>query len=104
MTTRCSRSFIGPEILGLTALGNQKGGVLLTGHAYANAIGAINLTPANLISGNYGIGVLLRAGHDPEPRDQQLHRPGPAGPRGCRTPAAPIVNHGSRNTIRGNRT
>ena len=55
-------SFIGPEILGVSALGNQKGGVLLTGHAHANLIGALSMRPANLISGNTGIGVLLRAG------------------------------------------
>ena len=35
-------SFIGTDILGLAALGNHKGGVLLTGHAYANVIGAVS--------------------------------------------------------------
>ncbi len=55
------RSFIGPEVLGTSALGNQAGGVLLAGTAYDNAIGAPQLHPANLISGNTGAGVTLLA-------------------------------------------
>ena len=56
-----TRSFIGTEILGTSALGNQRGGVLLGGTAYGNAIGAPRLDPANLISGNAGVGVTLLA-------------------------------------------
>ncbi len=55
------RSFIGTDVLGTAALGNQAGGVLLAGTAYGNAIGAPRLHPANLISGNTGIGVTLLA-------------------------------------------
>jgi parallel beta-helix repeat protein len=55
------RSFIGTEILGTSALGNQRGGVLLAGTADDNAIGAPRLHPANLISGNTGVGVMLLA-------------------------------------------
>ncbi len=56
-----TRSFIGTEILGTSALGNQRGGVLLAGTAYGNAIGDPRLHPANLISGNTGVGVTLLA-------------------------------------------
>jgi parallel beta-helix repeat protein len=56
-----TRSFIGTEILGTSALGNQRGGVLLAGTAYGNAIGEPRLHPANLISGNTGAGVTLLA-------------------------------------------
>ena len=55
-------SFIGTQLLGVKALGNQKGGVLIAGHAYRNLIGQVTGTPANLISGNTGIGVTLRRG------------------------------------------
>jgi len=54
------RSYIGTEILGRTALGNGRGGVLIGGHAYLNAIGNFTHRPSNLISGNKGNGVKLR--------------------------------------------
>jgi hypothetical protein len=96
-------SFIGTEILGVSALGNHLGGVLLGGNASANAIGAVNLTPANLISGNDGIGVLLRAGTT---RNLVINNYIGLDRRGRRLPntGRPIVNNGSQNTIRGNRT
>jgi hypothetical protein len=96
-------SFIGPEILGVSALGNQKGGVLLTGHAHANVIGALSMRPANLISGNTGIGVLLRAGTT---RNLIINNYIGLNRRGRRLPntGRPIVNNGSGNIIRGNRT
>ncbi len=96
-------SFIGTNIQGLAALANQKGGVLLGGNASANAIGAVNLTPANLISGNDGIGVLLRAGTT---RNLVINNYIGLDRRGRRLPntGRPVVNDGSQNTIRGNRT
>jgi hypothetical protein len=54
---RVFSSFIGTGIFGLTSLGNDKGGALIAGHAYANIIGGGRTTPANLISGNTGNGV-----------------------------------------------
>jgi hypothetical protein len=56
------RSFIGTEILGTTALGNSRGGVLISGCAYLNAIGNFTHRPSNLISGNTGRGVTLLSG------------------------------------------
>jgi hypothetical protein len=96
-------SFIGTEILGLAALGNQKGGILLTGHAHANVIGAITTRPANLISGNTGVGVTLRAGTT---RNLVIRNYIGLGRRGHRLPntGRPVVNNGSRNVIRDNRT
>lgn len=96
-------SFIGTEILGVSALGNHLGGVLLGGNASANAVGAVNLTPANLISGNDGIGVLLRAGTT---RNLVVNNYIGLDRRGRRLPntGRPIVNDGSQNTIRGNQT
>ena len=96
-------SFIGTEILGLSALGNQKGGVLLTGHAHANVIGITRMRPANLISGNTGIGVLLRAGTT---RNLIINNYIGLNRRGRRLPntGRPVVNNGSGNIIRGNRT
>ncbi len=55
-------SFIGPDVLGVTALGNGDGGVLVSGHAFANSIGDNSRAPVNLISGNSGNGVSLSAG------------------------------------------
>jgi parallel beta-helix repeat protein len=56
------RSFIGTEILGTTALGNGRGGVLIGGNASLNAIGNFTHRPSNLISGNTGRGVTLLPG------------------------------------------
>jgi hypothetical protein len=56
---RVFSTFIGTEILGLSALGNGKGGVFVGGAAYANVIGSLGRPPANLISGNTGNGVTL---------------------------------------------
>ena len=55
------RSFIGTQLLGVKALGNQQGGVLIAGDAYGNLIGQTTRTPANLISGNTGVGVTWAA-------------------------------------------
>lgn len=100
---RVFSNFIGTEILGLAALGNQKGGVLLGGSAYANVIGALMKPPANLISGNSGIGVLLRSGTT---RNLVINNYVGLDRRGRKLPntGRPIVNYGSLNIIRGNRT
>src|SRR3984957_17561381 len=55
-------SFIGTQLLGVKALGNQKGGALIAGHPYGTLIGLTTLLPADLISGNTGIGVTLTSG------------------------------------------
>jgi len=44
-------SFIGTQILGVHALGNKTGGVLIAGRAFGNLIGQTTRTPSNLISG-----------------------------------------------------
>jgi len=56
------RSVIGTDIKGTSAIGNGRGGVLLSGHAYLNAIGNFTSRPSNLISGNTGNGVTLLFG------------------------------------------
>jgi hypothetical protein len=100
---RVFRSFIGTQLLGLKALGNKKGGVLIAGHAYSNLIGRTTLIPANLISGNTGIGVTLTSGtmrNSVINNYVGLDRLG----RYLRNSGIPIVNAGRGNTIRGNRT
>ena len=96
-------SYAGTNATGTSALANQKGGVLLTGHVYANVIGAINLRPANLISGNTGTGVLLRAGTI---RNLVINNYIGLDRLGRRLPntGPPVVDNGTRNIIRGNRT
>ena len=100
---RVFRSFIGTQILGLNALGNKKGGVLIAGHAHGNLIGQTTLTPANLISGNTGVGVTLSSG---TLRNSVINNYIGLDRRGhyLRNSGAPIVNSGQHNTIRGNRT
>jgi hypothetical protein len=95
------RSFIGTQLLGLKALGNKKGGVLIAGRAYGNVIGLTTLTPANLISGNTGIGVTLTSGtvrnsviNNYIGLDRVGHYLRNSGPA--------VVNTGQHNTIRGN--
>jgi hypothetical protein len=97
------RSFIGTQLLGVKALGNKKGGVLIGGNAYGNLIGLTTLLPANLISGNTGIGVTLTSRTccnavinnyiGLNRLDRYLRNSGPA-----------VVNFGRHNTIRGNWT
>jgi parallel beta-helix repeat protein len=97
------RSFIGTQLLGVKALGNKKGGVLIAGTANRNLIGLTTLLPADLISGNTGIGVTLTPGTlrnsvinnyiGLNRLDRYLRNSGPA-----------VVNIGRYNTIRGNWT
>ena len=94
-------SYIGTQILGVHALGNKTGGVLVAVRAYGNLIGQTTHTPSNLISGNTGIGVTLTDNTMQNSvinnyiglnrLDQYLRNSGRA-----------LVNTG-RNTIRGNR-
>jgi parallel beta-helix repeat protein len=100
---RVFRSFIGTQLLGLKALGNKKGGVLIAGHAYGNVIGQATRTPANLISGNTGIGVTLSSG---TLRNSVINNYIGLDRSGgyLRNSGRPIVNTGRHNTVRGNRT
>jgi parallel beta-helix repeat protein len=94
-------SFIGTQILGVKALGNKKGGVLITDNAYSNLIGQEACERPNLISGNNGIGVTLT-------RDTRqnfvinnyigLNR----FARDLPNSGPPVVNAGHSNTISGN--
>ena len=97
------RSFIGTQLLGVKALGNKKGGVLIAGNAYGNLIGLTSLTPADLISGNTGIGVTLTSGtlrNSVINNYIGLNRLG----RYLRNSGPADVNIGHHNTIRGNWT
>jgi parallel beta-helix repeat protein len=93
--------FIGTQILGVHALGNKRGGVLITDRAYGNVIGQATRPPSNLISGNTGIGVTLTGGTQKNSVINNyigLDRFG----RYLRNSGLPIVNTGRNNTIRGN--
>ncbi len=95
-------AFIGTKIMGVSALRNQQGGVLITGRAYRNWIGTPGRRPANLISGNTGAGVTLGAGsHLNRVIDNfiGLNRFGRSLPNTGRA----IVNFGYANIIRRNR-
>jgi hypothetical protein len=95
------RSFIGTQLLGVKALGNKQGGVLIAGNAYGNLIGLTTLTPADLISGNKGIGVTLTSGtllNSVINNYIGLNRLDRYLPNSGR----PVVNAGHHNTIRGN--
>ena len=96
-------SDIGTSLLGTTAMGNKKGGVLLSGQATRNLIGALTKPPANLISGNTGIGVTLTRGTS---RNQVIANFIGLNRFGRRLPntGAPIVNLGAGNIIRANIT
>jgi parallel beta-helix repeat protein len=95
-------TFIGTKIFGLQPLGNQKGGVLLGRRAHGNFIGAAGPAAApNLISGNTGNGVGLRAGtHNNRVINNYigLDRIGRYLPNSGRA----VVNRGRGNIIRGN--
>jgi len=94
-------SFIGTQILGVNALGNEKGGVLITDHAYRNLIGQEACERPNLISGNNGIGVTLTRDTSQNSVINNyigLNRFG----RDLSNGGDPIVNTGHDNTISGN--
>jgi parallel beta-helix repeat protein len=96
-------TFIGTEILGVTALGNQKGGVLVGGHAHGNLIGKPFSRRSNIISGNKGNGVTLQRGtlaNSVLNNFIGLNRFGHSLPN----TGQPIVNSGRANVIKGNRT
>ena len=99
---RVFRTFVGTTIGGLDALGNGRGGVLIGGTAFRNAIGVARLHRANIISGNHGNGVTLRAGTR---RNRvvgnfiginRIRRPLPNAGR-------PVLDLGRGNVIRSNR-
>jgi hypothetical protein len=100
---RIFSSFIGTKIGGLARLGNQTGGVLLAGTAYRNTVGKAGSRPANLISGNSGIGVTLGTGTRRNlviSNYVGLDRLGRLLPNTGRA----IVNRGKGNVIRANRS
>jgi parallel beta-helix repeat protein len=92
--------FVGTKIFGLKALGNRRGGILIGGAASANIVGSLT-TPANLISGNTGNGVTLRAGTRANIVINNyvgLDRRGRSLPNTGRA----IVNRGRQNVVRHN--
>lgn len=96
-------SYVGTSLLGTTAMGNAKGGVLLSGRATHNLIGALIRPPANLISGNNGIGVTLLGGTSRNlviANYIGLDRFG----RPLANTGRPVLNLGTGNIIHGNRT
>lgn len=95
-------SFIGTEVLGVAALGNQQGGVLIGGRASRNSIGSLSPPPANLISGNTGNGVTLQKGtlgNSVINNYIGLNR----FRRCLRNTGRALANYGSGNTSSGNR-
>jgi hypothetical protein len=97
------RSYIGTAILGVTALGNGRGGVLVAGSAYLNAIGNFTSRPSNLISGNTGRGVTLLSGTR---LDRVVNNYIGFDRLGAPLPntGIPILNLGHLNVILANRT
>ena len=98
-------SFIGTGILGLTALSNQRGGVLMAGHAYRNAIGTLRTRPpSNLISGNRGNGVTLLTRTSFNRVVGNFIGLDRTGRRRIPNAGRPVLNLGRHNLILANRT
>ena len=55
-------NFIGTNAAGTAAIGNKKGGVLITDDASTNTVGGVGLAAENVISGNTGNGVSITSG------------------------------------------
>jgi parallel beta-helix repeat protein len=98
-------SYIGTGILGLTALGNDRGGVLIAGTAHRNSIGTLSARPpSNLISANHGHGVTLltRTAFNRVVNNYiGLDR---TGRRRLPNAGRPVLNLGHHNLIAANRT
>jgi hypothetical protein len=60
---RIAGNFIGPDSTGNSGPGNQFDGVAVLGEAEDNFIGGDDLTQGNLISGNWGNGIVLAGGY-----------------------------------------
>ncbi|HMH92181.1 MAG TPA: hypothetical protein VK586_13990, partial [Streptosporangiaceae bacterium] len=101
---RVTTAFVGTAILGVNALANQRGGILIGGSAAGNSIGlARSPVPANLISGNHGIGVTLARGTR---RNDVLRNFIGRGRFGRPLPntGGAVRDAGLGNVVRGNRT
>jgi parallel beta-helix repeat protein len=101
---RVTTAFVGTALLGVNALANQRGGILIAGSAAGNFIGlARSPLPANLISGNRGLGVTLARGtrgNEVLRNYIGLNRLG----RPLRNTGGAIRDAGRGNIVRGNRT
>jgi parallel beta-helix repeat protein len=98
-------SFIGTDTLGRYALGNGRGGVLVAGTAYRNAIGTLGTKPpSNLISGNHGNGVTLLTGTSFNRVVNNYIGLDRTGRLPLPNTGRPIVNLGRHNLILANRT
>jgi parallel beta-helix repeat protein len=97
-------SYVGTDPKGTTAMANRKGGILIGGSASRNIIGVLTVRPpANLISGNTGNGVTLRAGTHLNLVVNNfigLNRLA----RSLPNTGSAVVNNGTGNVIHGNRT
>jgi hypothetical protein len=100
---RVFASFVGLQILGVHALGNGRGGILIGGRAFGNVVGRFRTRPANLVSGNAGNGITLRAGtfanlviNNFIGLNRFVHR--------LRNTGRPVANSGHGNVVRHNRT
>jgi hypothetical protein len=98
---RVFTGFIGTNVLGTLALGNRRGGVLISGHAHGNSIGDAGRPPVNLISGNAGAGVWLTGGTGyNRVTDNYIGLSRARKP--LRNSGRPVVNNGRRNVVKGN--
>ncbi|HTS97483.1 MAG TPA: hypothetical protein VMI33_12755 [Streptosporangiaceae bacterium] len=98
-------SYIGTAILGLTRLGNGRGGVLVAGTAYRNAIGTFaTKPPSNLISGNRGNGVTLLTRTSFNRVVNNYIGLDRTGRRRLPNAGRPVLNLGRHNLVLANRT
>jgi hypothetical protein len=98
-------SYIGTGLLGLTALGNGRGGLLVAGPAYRNSIGAFgSKPPSNLISANRGNGVTLLRFTSRNRVVNNWIGLDVTGRRRLPNAGRPVLNLGRRNVVRANRT
>ena len=94
-------TFVGTGVFGAEALPNHQGGVLLGGSANNNLIGSASMNPANLISGNTGIGLTLTMGTS---SNKVVNNYVGVDKFGHHLPnsGAPVVNKGTANVFHGN--
>jgi parallel beta-helix repeat protein len=101
---RVTTAFVGTELLGVDAVANQRGGILIAGSAAGNFVGlARSPLPANLISGNHGIGVTLARGTRGNAVLRNFIGLGRLG-RPLRNTGGAVSNAGVGNVVLGNRT
>lgn len=98
---RVFNTYVGTDVAGTAALGNDRDGVVIGGRAHRNTVGPVNRKVSKLISGNEGRGVVLK----PQTSGNRILRNyiGRSRTGRCLPNAGPAIVDRGDNKVEGNR-